>query len=231
MASIINPGYYTGYSIYSQNVLIPAFLAAYSGQSAEKVTLNPFPTMPLPNWTISYNIYKPIANIWPWGQSPQLAAFARTARGTLRPAGRVSARASRGIVGDPDGDLRSVGIWVGHLGDGTDGDGADTAQPATRQATRNSSRSTPALPRHFLRRRRPLSRRSITPYPTSPPDRSDTHRSRAADADTADHGFSKRVSLVESVPASPILGPASSRAGRIVSKRIPNRGHPTARPA
>ncbi len=28
-----------------------------------------------------------------------------------------------GIVGDPDGDLRSVGIWVGHLGDGTDGDG------------------------------------------------------------------------------------------------------------
>jgi hypothetical protein len=29
-----------------------------------------------------------------------------------------------GIVGDPDGDLRSVGIWVGHSGDGTDGDGA-----------------------------------------------------------------------------------------------------------
>jgi len=29
-----------------------------------------------------------------------------------------------GIVGDPDGDLRSVGIWVGHSGDGTDGDGS-----------------------------------------------------------------------------------------------------------
>jgi Ca-activated chloride channel family protein len=28
-----------------------------------------------------------------------------------------------GIVGDPDGDLRSVGIWVGHSGDGSDGDG------------------------------------------------------------------------------------------------------------
>jgi Ca-activated chloride channel family protein len=28
-----------------------------------------------------------------------------------------------GIVGDPDGDLRSVGIWVGHPGDGTDGEG------------------------------------------------------------------------------------------------------------
>jgi hypothetical protein len=28
-----------------------------------------------------------------------------------------------GIVGDPDGDLRSVGIWVGHSGDGSDGEG------------------------------------------------------------------------------------------------------------
>ena len=33
-----------------------------------------------------------------------------------------------GIVGDPDGDLRSVGIWVGHSGDGTDGDGAGSGQ-------------------------------------------------------------------------------------------------------
>lgn len=31
-----------------------------------------------------------------------------------------------GIVGDPDGDLRSVGIWVGHSGDGSDGDGSGT---------------------------------------------------------------------------------------------------------
>jgi cell surface protein SprA len=64
--SSVNFGYYNGYSIYSQNVAIPAFLAAYSGQNAQTVTLNPFPTIPLPNWTISYNIYKPVANIWPW---------------------------------------------------------------------------------------------------------------------------------------------------------------------
>jgi hypothetical protein len=32
-----------------------------------------------------------------------------------------------GIVGDPDGDLRSVGIWVGHSGDGSDGDGGGNA--------------------------------------------------------------------------------------------------------
>jgi hypothetical protein len=37
-----------------------------------------------------------------------------------------------GIVGDPDGDLRSIGIWVGHSGDGSDGDGGGNglAKPA-----------------------------------------------------------------------------------------------------
>ncbi len=70
----INSGYavdpitnfYKGYSPLSQSVVIPAFLAAYSGQDAHNVTLNPFPSIPLPNWTISYNVYKPIASLWPW---------------------------------------------------------------------------------------------------------------------------------------------------------------------
>lgn len=48
-----NPG--GEYAINGQNVLIPAFLAAYSGKSAEEVGLNPFPKMPLPNWRLSYN--------------------------------------------------------------------------------------------------------------------------------------------------------------------------------
>jgi len=67
---LINPstGYYNGYSIYSQDVAIPAFLAAYSGQDPHKVSLNMFPSIPLPNWTLSYNIYKPIASIWPWAK-------------------------------------------------------------------------------------------------------------------------------------------------------------------
>jgi len=60
--------YYDGYSIYSQNVAIPAFLAAYSGQSPESVSLNPFPSIPLPNWNLSYNIYKPVASFWPWAK-------------------------------------------------------------------------------------------------------------------------------------------------------------------
>jgi cell surface protein SprA len=42
------------YDINSQDVLIPAFLAAYSGQSAENVSLSPFPRIPLPNWRLDY---------------------------------------------------------------------------------------------------------------------------------------------------------------------------------
>ncbi len=39
----------------AQSVIVPAFLAAYSGVSAEKVSLTGFPRVPLPNWTITYN--------------------------------------------------------------------------------------------------------------------------------------------------------------------------------
>jgi cell surface protein SprA len=59
-------GYALGYSKYAQDVLIPAFLAAYTGQDPQKVNLlnqnnssirsNPFSGMlPKPNWNIIYN--------------------------------------------------------------------------------------------------------------------------------------------------------------------------------
>ena len=59
-------GYALGYSKYAQDVLIPAFIAAYTGQDPKKVSLlnqtnssirsNPFSGMlPKPNWTILYN--------------------------------------------------------------------------------------------------------------------------------------------------------------------------------
>jgi cell surface protein SprA len=35
--------------------VIPAFIAAYSGKSADGVSLSPFPSIPLPNWRIDYN--------------------------------------------------------------------------------------------------------------------------------------------------------------------------------
>ena len=38
----------------SQDVVIPAFLAAYSGSDAQAIGLSPFPRTPLPNWRIDY---------------------------------------------------------------------------------------------------------------------------------------------------------------------------------
>ena len=43
------------YNKTSQDVLIPAFFAAYSGQPVEKAQLSPFYSFPLPNWTVAYN--------------------------------------------------------------------------------------------------------------------------------------------------------------------------------
>ena len=61
-----DPDYAKGYSRYAQNVLIPAFLAAYSGADPESIPLveenntsvrsNPFKHLfPLPNWRLTYN--------------------------------------------------------------------------------------------------------------------------------------------------------------------------------
>lgn len=44
-----------GYSSNSQKVLIPAFIAAYSGKSANNVDLSAFPDFPAPNWRLTYN--------------------------------------------------------------------------------------------------------------------------------------------------------------------------------
>ncbi|NWJ52372.1 MAG: cell surface protein SprA [Bacteroidetes bacterium] len=47
-------GFPTGYGATSQEVLIPAFVAAYSGKNPDKVSLNAFPSIPMPNWRITY---------------------------------------------------------------------------------------------------------------------------------------------------------------------------------
>ena len=44
-----------GYGPNSQDVIIPAFLAAYSGRSPAKQNLNLFPSIPWPNWNINYD--------------------------------------------------------------------------------------------------------------------------------------------------------------------------------
>ncbi|WP_298782285.1 cell surface protein SprA [uncultured Polaribacter sp.] len=45
----------TGFGENSQQVLLPAFLAAYSGKSASKVSTGIFRNIPIPNWTLRYN--------------------------------------------------------------------------------------------------------------------------------------------------------------------------------
>ncbi len=42
------------YDTNSQDVLIPAFIAAYSGQDPGDVGLSPFPKTPIPNWRVEY---------------------------------------------------------------------------------------------------------------------------------------------------------------------------------
>ena len=45
----------TGYGPYQQDVLIPAFLAAYRGVSTSSIGLTPFQNLPIPNWKVTYN--------------------------------------------------------------------------------------------------------------------------------------------------------------------------------
>ncbi len=44
----------SGYGQNNQEVLLPAFLATYSGENLNKTKLNPFRNIPLPNWRVNY---------------------------------------------------------------------------------------------------------------------------------------------------------------------------------
>ena len=50
-----NSNYAAGYGPKQQDVLIAAFLAAYNHKDAAKINIDPFHSMPMPNWRISYN--------------------------------------------------------------------------------------------------------------------------------------------------------------------------------
>lgn len=51
----LNPDPENSYARKSQDVMIPAFIAAYSGQSASDVGLTPFPKIPVPGWRIDFS--------------------------------------------------------------------------------------------------------------------------------------------------------------------------------
>lgn len=54
-ANIDKDGFPSGLGKNNQAVLLPAFLAAYSGASASSVSTGIFKSFPLPNWSIKYN--------------------------------------------------------------------------------------------------------------------------------------------------------------------------------
>jgi cell surface protein SprA len=58
----IQTGYKNGYSMTSQEVMLPAFLAAYAGKDPEKVSLQSIPkiTQVLPNWRVVIDIFNNI---------------------------------------------------------------------------------------------------------------------------------------------------------------------------
>ena len=43
------------YGLNSQDVLIPAFISAYSGSNASTFSLKPFPKIPIPNWRVDFS--------------------------------------------------------------------------------------------------------------------------------------------------------------------------------
>ncbi|MCL2027701.1 MAG: cell surface protein SprA [Bacteroidales bacterium] len=47
--------YPDGYGPTSQEVLIPAFIAAYLGKNPDHISLSAFPKIPIPNWNLTYN--------------------------------------------------------------------------------------------------------------------------------------------------------------------------------
>lgn len=49
------PDYREGYGPYSQEVILAAFTSAYTGKSVSDTKLNPFKTVPLPNWSLNYS--------------------------------------------------------------------------------------------------------------------------------------------------------------------------------
>jgi cell surface protein SprA len=52
-----------GFKDQSQDVMIPAFLAAYTGKSAQTTALTPFPQLPIPNWRLDYNGLTKLGNL------------------------------------------------------------------------------------------------------------------------------------------------------------------------
>ncbi len=69
----IDDGYKKGYGRIHQEVLIPAFLAAYTKKDPGTTGLDIFKTMPAPNWKLSYNGLSKLGNLKKYFSSIQIS--------------------------------------------------------------------------------------------------------------------------------------------------------------
>ncbi|MDR9486872.1 cell surface protein SprA [Salibacter sp.] len=65
--------FYQGYGPTHPEVLIPAFMAAYSGKEAKDVNLNPFSKTPMPNWRLTYTGLSKLKALKKWFKSVTLS--------------------------------------------------------------------------------------------------------------------------------------------------------------
>jgi cell surface protein SprA len=54
-ATLTSNGFYDGYGRSQQEVVMGAFIAAYSGNPVNSSSINPFRSVPLPNWNLTYD--------------------------------------------------------------------------------------------------------------------------------------------------------------------------------
>ncbi len=64
--------FFEGLGPHQQDVIIPSFIAAYGGKDPSRISLNPFKTVPLPNWRVSYTGLSKIPQLKEMFQSVRL---------------------------------------------------------------------------------------------------------------------------------------------------------------
>ncbi len=95
--SITGVSYPTGFGPTSQNVLIPAFLATYTGANPGKYIKKTFPSLPLPNWRLTYTGLTQI----PWFKKRfKSATISHAYRSTYN----IGGYTSNVLFSDDDGD-------------------------------------------------------------------------------------------------------------------------------
>lgn len=65
----LSGGYFDGYGATSQDVVIPAFVAAYTGASFNNIGLNVLSSIPKPNWRINYDGLSKIKWVQKWAKT------------------------------------------------------------------------------------------------------------------------------------------------------------------